>query len=575
MTRTRPSRHSSDGSPSAQERAYGGSTPPLEAFFSLSDELLAVLDPTGVFKELNSRWEEVLGIAVGQLTGRPLLDLVLPDERDLVGLWLRRPAAADGQPLTLPVRLLDRNGRVCWMVLRARRVVDVYLSAKVGAPPRTPAASPLDPRRLDPLTRLPERTSFVEALEERFADRRATGRGHMAVLFVDLDHFKRVNDSLGHEAGDRILVETARRLQSGLRPADAICRFGGDEFAALLELFDGETEARRVAERLADGIARPVDLGDRTVSVTASIGIALGAHDGYAQAIELVRDADRAMYQAKNLGRARCCLYDQTARQRDSLRDRLRGDLEEALSKRQLEVFYQPRAHIEDGHTEIRGFEALLRWRHPELGLMLPSDFLDLTEESGLMPTIESWLLRSGCEDLSRWRRQHPERRKLFLSVNLSVASLADPHLLRTVREALGDSELASSNLQLELAEESVLRLTSEDAARLDELRDLGVHIYMDDFGTGRSSLWSLQQCPLHGVKIDHAFVRDLPGSKRAVTVTRSILALARALTLEVVAEGVERREQITCLEGLGCHWVEGPLLGEPARADEACALLA
>jgi diguanylate cyclase (GGDEF)-like protein len=412
----------------------------------------------------------------------------------------------------------------------------------------------------DPLTGLPNRRAFVErvesVIERRSADPHATG--HVAVLFVDVDDFKLVNDSLGHGAGDRLLEAVAQRLAAALRPQDVVARFGGDEFTVLVADVAGETEALGVAERLAAALTPPVVLDGEARFVTASVGLAVaGAHHDE-DADQLLQDADAAMYRAKENGKARCETFDDSLRAIALRRLALESGLREALANGELHLDYQPQVRLPGG--EITGVEALLRWRHPHLGPISPAEFVPMAERLGLIEAIGEWVLREACAEAMRWDREDVE-----VAVNVSPRQLATDAFIDAVRETLAVTGLAPHRLCLEITETAVVADVDGTRAMLARLRELGVLLAVDDFGVGHASLRHLRQLlPVDVLKIDKSFVDGVVADTEDAAIVGAVVRLAVGLGLECVAEGVEDAEQAAALAGLGCDVAQGYYFARP-----------
>lgn len=421
----------------------------------------------------------------------------------------------------------------------------------------------------DPLTGLPNRLLFADRLAHAFDHRFRSGRDP-AVLFLDLDGFKGVNDRLGHEAGDCLLVEVAGRLSDAVRTGDTVARLGGDEFAVLIEHSDSSlADARSVADRvLEDLTGRPVRLEGTSLTVTASIGIAPGGTG--ATPGSLLRDADTAMYHAKAAGRARAVVYDSEMRERDDEQMRVHAELPRALTGDQLRLEYQPVVDLSSGR--ITGFEALLRWHHPELGRISPEVFIPVAERSGDILEIGRWVLDTACSQLALWRRAFdPE---LSMSVNVSARQLADPELPTTVLEALRRHDLEPTALVLEITETAIINDAHQARDMLEKLRGLGIRFAIDDFGTGYSSLSYLQQLPIDILKIDRSFITGIREESELPDIVRGILDLATTLHLQTVAEGIETTAQLDQLRANRCDTGQGFLFARSLDADAARELL-
>jgi diguanylate cyclase (GGDEF)-like protein len=425
----------------------------------------------------------------------------------------------------------------------------------------------------DPLTGLPNRRAFVErvehALELERRSRDARAIGHVAVLFVDVDDFKLVNDSLGHGAGDRLLEAVARRLSSVLRPQDVIARFGGDEFTVLIADVAGETEALAVAERLAAALGPAIDLDGEPRFVTASVGLAVAGTHHRDGADQLMQDADAAMYRAKENGKARCEAFDDSLRAVALRRLALEGGLREALANGELRLDYQPQVRLPS--QEISGVEALLRWRHPQLGSISPDEFVPMAERLGLIEAIGEWVVREACAEAMRWKRDDVE-----VAVNVSPRQLATEAFLETVRRTLVETGLAPHRLCLEITETAVVADVNGTRAMLSRLRELGVLLAVDDFGVGHASLRHLRQLlPVDILKIDKSFVDEVVDDTADAAIVGAVVRLAAGLGLECVAEGVENAQQAAKLGALGCDVGQGYFFARPLTAEALRARLA
>jgi len=424
----------------------------------------------------------------------------------------------------------------------------------------------------DPLTGLPNRRAFVEEVEralKRHTRQARAAKGRVAVLFVDVDDFKVVNDSLGHGAGDRLLEAVAERLSATLRPQDVVARFGGDEFTVLVADVADAADALRVAGRLADALRPPILLDGEARFVTASVGLAVaGDHGSPAAANGLLQDADAAMYRAKERGKARCEIFDDSMREVAVRRLELEGSLREALANGQLHLDYQPQVRLPDG--EITGVEALIRWRHPQLGTISPAEFVPMAERLGLIVEIGAWVIREACCQARRWDRD------LEVAVNVSTRQLAHGGLTATVRDALADSGLAPHRLCLEITETALMADIDRARAILAELRELGVLLAVDDFGVGHASLRHLRELlPVDILKVDKSFVDGVVDDCEDAAIVAAVVRLAVGLGLECVAEGVETAEQAAELAAMGCHIAQGYHFARPLAPERVAELLA
>jgi diguanylate cyclase (GGDEF)-like protein len=421
----------------------------------------------------------------------------------------------------------------------------------------------------DPLTALPNRTLFLDRLEHALAQ--STRRGSsVAVLFLDLDQFKLVNDSLGHAAGDDLLGAVGLRFEQALRPEDTVARFGGDEFAVLVEDVAGEWDATRVAERLTKSLARPFILRRREHFVSASIGISISA--GGESPETLIRDADAALYRAKERGRGGYEIFDAVMRARVVEHMQLENDLRRAFDRSELELHYQPVVSLRTG--SVTTLEALIRWRHPERGLIHPAGFLDAAEDSQLILPIGRRSIAEACRAASGWQELHPDEPPTRVAINLSARQLTDPELPRTLEAAIESSRIEPVTVELEMTETALLEETEDPEGCLRKLKEIGVRVVLDDFGTGFSSLGYLRRFPLDAIKLDRSFVEHLTEGSTDATIVRAVVEMAAALGLDVVAEGVETEDQLAAVRALGCDHAQGFYFARPLPAREAAGII-
>jgi diguanylate cyclase (GGDEF)-like protein len=505
-----------------------------------------------------------------------LLDLRLPDSEGVESITTLRAAAPD-VPIVVLTALDEETVGLEAMQAGAQ---DHLLKADsdgrlVGravryAVERSRFERQLDYQALhDSLTGLPNRLLLLDHLE--LALRRAgQADSSVAVLFLDIDRFKLVNDSLGHGAGDRILIETAQTLEAIMRPQDTVGRFGGDEFAVVCDGVTGERDVGMVAETIGQALAEPVLVGGREVFLSASIGIALSRRNGEGSAEDLVRAAEVALDRAKEKGGGRWELFDSGMQRRALRRLEMEHDLYRAIERDELLVLYQPQVRCAD--RVLSGVEALVRWEHPSRGLIGPQEFVPLAEETGLITPIGAWVLEQACRQAHEWRAARPEA-PLHVSVNLSVLQLTQPDLVGAVTAVLERTGIGRGELCLEVTETTMMRDPGATLATLLELKQLGVDISIDDFGTGYSSLGYLSRLPIDELKIDRQFISgmDEPSNARIVS---ALIGLSHALGLKVVAEGVERPEHVTELTALGCDVAQGWLFGKALPAEQISEIL-
>jgi len=434
----------------------------------------------------------------------------------------------------------------------------------------------------DPLTQLGNRKLFLDRLAHLLKRVRRAADNHFAVLFVDLDRFKSINDGLGHQSGDELIIATAQRLSHCLRQTDLVvrdrafsrehlvARLGGDEFVILLDQVASAESAIVVAERIMGVLAEPFEVADQRVFVTASVGIALSA-TGYADVEDILRDADIAMYHAKQTGRARWVMFDQTMQLAAVRRLQLEADLRDATAQQQFFLHFQPIVAPRDG--SVRGFEALLRWKHPVHGIVSPGEFIPVVEETGLIEPIGAWVLGEACRQLRDWQRDFDPN--LSMSVNVSAVQFTGGDLVDVVTRALAETGIPPSTLKLELTESAVMADAEHALAVFAQLKALGVLVSLDDFGTGYSSLSYLRRLPIDTLKIDRSFVSKLDCFDDKRQIVEVVLMLARALGLDVVAEGVETEAELDLLREMGSDLVQGYYYYRPLAPDDAARALA
>ncbi len=525
------------------------------------------------------RWKSMIGYEEHQISNSPDEWFSRVHPEDIDGLKAQIAAHLDGQTAQYENehRMLHRDGTLRWMLCRGLVVRDAHGKASRMAGSQTDITQG---KVADALTGLPNRTLFVDRLA-RSVERAKRRKGSLfAVLFLDLDRFKVVNDSLGHMIGDQLLIAIARRLESCLRAGDTVARLGsdrllarlgGDEFTILLDDIRDVSEATRVADRIQKELMFPFNLGGHDVFTTASIGIALSA-TGYERPEDLLRDADTAMYRAKALGKARCEIFDTVMHARAVARLQLETDLRRAVERQELQNHYQPIVSLQTG--TIAGFEALVRWKNPRRGLILPSEFIPVAEETGLILSIGPWVLLEACCQLSRWQMQRPDSPQLTVSVNLSGKQFMQPDLVEQTAQILRKANLDPRSVKLEITESVIMENTESVTAMLMQLRALNIQLGIDDFGTGYSSLSYLHRFPIDTLKIDRSFVSRMGVERENAAIVRTIVSLAHNLGMNVIAEGVETKEQLAQLRALGCEYAQGDFFSKPLDGEAATALI-
>ncbi len=417
----------------------------------------------------------------------------------------------------------------------------------------------------DALTNLPNRALLAENLKFVIERARQHEDYQFAVLFLDLDRFKNVNDSLGHSIGDQLLITMARRLESCIREADMVARLGGDEFAILLDGIPNQAEATNMARRIQEKLMSPFNLSGHEVFTSTSIGIALSS-TGYDHPENMLRDADTAMYRAKAQGKACYEVFDKGMHTHAVYLLQMENDLRRAIDREELRVYYQPIVSLDNG--QLAGFEALIRWQHPERGFINPADFIPLAEDTGLIVPLGLWILKRACQQLCKWQWQSPANRSLFMSVNLSGKQVAVPTLVSDISEILKETHVDAKYLKLEITETAVMENADMAARLLKRLKALGVQLSIDDFGTGYSSLSYLHRFPVNTLKIDRSFVGRIGEAAENIEIVRTVISLAENMGMEVVAEGIETLSQLTQLRKLKCQYGQGYLFSRPVAAE-------
>ena len=423
----------------------------------------------------------------------------------------------------------------------------------------------------DALTGLPNRMFFMDQLKQSVQRVRRPQQPPFAVVFLDFDRFKVINDSLGHLVGDQLLLAIANRLRVNVRPGDTVARLGGDEFTILLHSLKSPDDAIDMARRLLNNLSEPFKLPGREVFITASIGITLSTN-GYEHAEDVLRDADTAMYQAKSLGRARYEVFDQGMHAKAPDLAEIETDLWRALERNELTLDYQPIVSLKTG--KIAGFEALLRWMHPSRGMVSPLEFISVAEETGLIIPIGQWVLNQACRQTREWQKRYPQKPPLQVSVNLSPKQFMQRDLIDQISLALDSGGLSPASLKVEITEGMVMQNVESTMHMLGQLQALGIAISLDDFGTGYSSLSYLHRFPISTLKIDQSFVSSMSNTQESLEIVRTILGLARNLKMEVIAEGVETLEQAVELRSMNCDYGQGYYFSKALNAIHADSFL-
>jgi diguanylate cyclase (GGDEF)-like protein/PAS domain S-box-containing protein len=533
----------------------------LDKFMQASAEGIA-FHRDGVVTDANPPLCAMLGYTLAEVVGRHAIDFVAPEHRS------QAQAALDGgEDLSYESAVIRKDGKRIPVELIGRTLVygDEKLRMSVVRDLRDRHAAQARIHHLahhDALTGLPNRMSFMERLEGRIERARLSNQS-LALLFVDLDHFKRVNDSLGHLVGDQLLQTVAARISASLRAGDLVARFGGDEFIVLID-DAARDDVAQVAHKLLQAIELPVEAEGRDLSVTPSVGIAMFPQDGETST-ELIKNADTAMYIAKSHGRANCQFFDPAVASAAYQALVLESELAQALQRDEFVLHFQPQVRAVDG--ALAGIEALIRWRHPERGLLRPDAFIALAEQQRVMLPISQWVLRCAARTALRWRAEGLV--DVPVAVNLSSMQFRAAGFVDTVAQVLLEEGIPGAWIELELTERMLMDDIDDVKRTLQRLRALGMRVSIDDFGTGHSSLAHLKELPIDVLKIDQSFVRDLPHERGSVAIARAIVQMAHGLSLTVVAEGVETEAQREFLVDVGCDVLQGELVSAPLPAAE------
>lgn len=535
----------------------------LRALVDRSLDLITVVDEEGRVLYQSPAIARVLGYDSSVQEGTPVVALLEPADAPRMLASLRRATEEPevSRPIECRWRHADGSHRwletVCNNLLGDHHVRGIVLDSR-DVTERRQLSDQLRRRAFhDPLTGLVNRAR----LEERLQQLLGRTQGTVALLFIDLDNFKMVNDSLGHGAGDRFLTEIAHRLGSCVRIGDTVARIGGDEFAVVLAGLDASLRAPRIAERILDALKPPIELEERDITPGASIGIAIGQTDQ--EVNELLRAADLALYDAKRQGKGQSQLYRPSLHTAAMQRLELESDLRGALDREELTLYYQPLYRLTDG--ELAGYEALVRWQHPRHGLLLPDMFIELAEQTGLIVPLTRWALQTACNQAAAWQKQ--AARSLEVGVNLSFINLQDEGILDDVAEALEISELHPAELVLEITESTLMHDHKRSSRILHRLKRLGVRLSLDDFGTGYSSLSRLSALPFDAIKIPRPFIAHIANNDLEFALTQGIVDLGHRLNLNVVAEGIETQPQLASVRAIGCELGQGFHLASPAAS--------
>jgi diguanylate cyclase (GGDEF)-like protein/PAS domain S-box-containing protein len=520
------------------------------------------------------RWKAMLGYLDHEISDTPneWINRIHPDDRDAVVYALTNHINDKTPHFQSEHRILHRDGNYRWMLVRGMAVRDTNGIAYRMAGSQTDITARKNAEEQlvhdafhDLLTGLPNRALFLDRLDRTIEYYRRYDNFSFAVLFLDLDRFKVINDSLGHAVGDQLLIEISKVLKTCMRSSDTVARFGGDEFVVLLnEIQDGQ-DAVKVVHHIQEVLSKPFRVGNNRVFTSASIGIVL-SNRSYISKEDIMRDADIAMYQAKMLGKANYTIFNTEMRKQAIHRLSMENDLHHALMRGEFTLHYQPIVTLKE--NQLSGFEALLRWQHPEKGNIPPEEFIHIAEETGLILDIGDWVLKQACSQVKKWQYQFPSFGNLFVNINISHKQFNQPEFVQKLRKILKETCLNPDCLNLEITETVLMENAESMIEILNKIRELGVGLHVDDFGTGYSSLSYLQQFPIDTLKIDYSFINRIGTNGDRAEIAKTILVLARELGMDSIAEGIETEAQMIQLRDLDCHYGQGFFFGKPMAGE-------
>ncbi|HQU85461.1 MAG TPA: EAL domain-containing protein [Pyrinomonadaceae bacterium] len=527
------------------------------------------------------RWVEIMGI-IPQEDKSPCKDCwferIHPDDREIVIEELNAHLQGFTHHFENEHRILHGSDEYRWVLIRGLAVKDEsgkalrIAGSLTDVNERKRAEEKLEHDAVhDALTGLPNRKCLMTRLA-RSLDRKKHGQNYnFATLFIDLDRFKTINDSMGHQAGDELLLSITEKLQKVVRPSDMVARLGGDEFVVLLETVSNQQLVEQIADRIQAELQQPITINGQEIYSSASIGIVLGTND-YDTPDDLVRDADMAMYRAKTKGKARYEIFDPQVHAGAVSQLQLEIDLRRAIERREFVLHYQPIISL-DSETMI-GFESLIRWQHPERGMVPPNDFIPVAEETGLILYIGQWVLYESCRQMREWQDKFDLKTPLIVSVNLSARQLEQKDLIMQIEHILYETRFDPRNLKLEITESVIMNNAEQAAETVNQLREMGIRVSIDDFGTGYSSLSYLHHFPIDTLKVDRSFINRIGAEKENGEIVQTIINLAYNLGMEVVAEGVETAEQLDFLREIQCGYCQGFFYSRPVNSDTAAEMI-
>jgi len=539
---------------------------------------MGLVAPHGRWIQVNKALCDMLGFTEAELLLGTFHRITHPDDLSLLVEQLNKLREGTISSLQLEHRFFHKSGQIRWVLLSVATIKGTQSQAAnlifqmQDISDRKQAEKKLVHDAFhDALTGLPNRMFFMDQLKHSVQRFKRQQHAPFAVLFLDFDRFKIINDSLGHMVGDQLLIAIANKLRASVRPGDTVARLGGDEFTILLDSLKSPDDAIDLARRLLSNLSEHFKLPDREVFITASIGVALSTN-GYEHPEDVLRDADTAMYQAKSLGRARYEIFSPGMRAKAPDLAEIETDLWRALERDELTLDYQPIVSLRTGR--IAGFEALLRWLHPSRGMVSPLEFISVAEETGLIIPMGQWVLNQACRQTREWQKRYPQKPPLHISVNLSPKQFMQRDLIDQISLALDSGGLSPASLKVEITEGMVMQNVESTMQMLGQLQALGIAISLDDFGTGYSSLSYLHRFPISTLKIDQSFVSSMSNNQESLEIVRTILGLARNLKMEVIAEGVETLEQAVELTAMNCDYGQGYYFSKALNANNMVRFL-